>query len=68
MKKKIRPLGKILLDAELLINEAIDSHDIQLGDLLALVKSHCEIHRQDCIEEYTDGTKPVFYYGHKDFK
>ena len=58
----MRKLGKVLLDLEPLLDELAD-HELQMGDILALVKAHLEIHRPDCIEEYTDGTNPEYYYG-----
>ena len=62
MKK--RPIGKILLDAEKLLDEVIDTHDIQLGDILYWIYGHIKIHRPDCIEEYVeDNSNPEFYYG-----
>lgn len=64
--KKLRKLGSILLDMEKLIDELVINHDLQLGDVLALVKSHIEIHNPDAIEKYVDNTSPVYYYGHKD--
>lgn len=60
-------IGNILLELEVVLDKMVNQ-GLQLGDILALVKAHCEIHRQDCIEEYIDGTRPVFYYGHKDYK
>ena len=61
--KKI-PIGKILLDAEKLLDEVIDTHDIQLGDILYWIYGHIKIHRPDCIEEYVeDNSNPEFYYG-----
>ena len=58
----MRKIGNILLDLEKLIDE-MDNHGLQLGDVLALVKSHIEIHNPNMVEEYTDGTKPIYYYG-----
>ncbi len=66
MKKKIRPMGKILLDLELLIDEMCLGHDLQKGDVLALVESHIDIHNPESIEEYLDGSNPVYYYGPKE--
>lgn len=60
----MRKLGKVLLDMEPLLDEMCD-HGLQMGDILALVKAHLEIHRPDCIEEYTDGDSPEYYYGPK---
>lgn len=65
MAKK-RPIGHIYLDMEELIDEMIDSHDIQWGDVLNWVHGHLQIHRPDAQEEYVeDGSNPVFYYGPK---
>lgn len=64
--KKLRPLGKILLDLEELIDEAIDTHDLQHGDLLNWLYGHLKSHRDDAAEEYVmDDSNPVFLYGHK---
>lgn len=60
----MRKIGKVLLDLEPLLDEMVDQ-GLQMGDILALVKAHLEIHRPDCIEEYTDGSNPEYYYGPK---
>lgn len=59
---KIRAFGEILLDMEKILDEMVDTHDVQMGDILNLVRGHLETHRPDCIEEYDDGGHPVFYY------
>jgi hypothetical protein len=64
---KIRPLGSILLDMEPLIQEAMDSHDLQWGDMFGVIHHYLMIHYPGSQEEYEDGTKPVYFYGHKDF-
>lgn len=66
MKKPKRKFGNILLDLEEILDEMIDEHEVQMGDVLNLVRGHLEIHRPDCIEEYIDGTNPKFFYGPKD--
>ena len=58
----MKPLGDTLLDMEKIIDE-MEKQGLQLGDVLALVKAHIEIHNPDMIEEYTDGTKPKYYCG-----
>lgn len=64
MKKKLRPLAKILLDAEKLVDEAIDSHDVQWGDLIFWMYGHLMIHRPDAQEVYvSDDSHPILYYG-----
>lgn len=65
MPKKLRPLGTILLDLEVLLEEMTDAHELQTGDILALVKSWIDIHAPHANEEYTDGTSPTFFYGGK---
>lgn len=61
-------LGDTLLDLEKVLDELVDTHDCQWGDILNLVRGHLEIHRPDAQEEYLDGTHPVFYYGPKESK
>lgn len=62
-KPKTRPLGNILLDLELLLDEMVDCHELQWGDILNLVRGHLEVHRPDAQEEYVSGGNPKFYYG-----
>jgi hypothetical protein len=66
-KKKIRPLGDILLDLEVILDEMIDSHDLQWGDVRSLVMQHLKTHRPDAQEQYVSGGNPVDYYGPKEF-
>ncbi len=63
----MRKLGDITLDLEELLEEMIDEHELQKGEVLGLVQAWIDIHRPDAIEEYEDGTRPVFIYGHKDY-
>lgn len=64
--KQIRPMGTLLLEAEKLIDEAIDSHDVQWGDILHWIYGHLMIHRPDARETYVDdGSHPEFKYGVK---
>ena len=64
-RKKHRKTGDVLLDIEPLIDELVDQ-GLQLGDILALVRSHIEIHRPDAIEIYLDGSSPEYKYGPKE--
>ena len=59
---KIRPLGKITDDFEPLIEEMVDGHDMQMGEILYLIYGYLMIHYPDCIEEFKDGTNPKFKY------
>lgn len=63
MKKKLRPLGDILLDMEILLDEMVDDHDLQWGDVRALVMQHLRGHKPGAQEQYVDGGSPVDYYG-----
>lgn len=60
MKK--RKFGEVLLDLEIVLDEMCD-HDLQWGDILALVHMHLQVHRPDAKEEYLDGDTPIFFYG-----
>lgn len=62
---KLRPLGDITLDMELLIEELVDGHDLQWGEILGLTYSYLMIHYPNAREEYLDGSHPEFYYGEK---
>jgi hypothetical protein len=70
-RRKLRPIGDILMDLEPLLQELTCGndqhlgHDMQAGDVLSQIFGYYERHVPDCIEEYTDGTKPILY-GHKD--
>lgn len=66
MPKKIRPTGKILLDMEPLLEELVDDHDLQWYDILFLILGWLMVHRPDAQEKYLDGTRPTFFYGHRD--
>lgn len=67
-KKKLRPLGEILLDIEPLYLELMLGHKLQYSDLYGILNQYNKTHGLDevCLEQYTDGTTPIFYYGHKD--
>jgi hypothetical protein len=56
-------LGDLLLELEVVLDKMVDQHDLQWGDILALVKQHLEVHRPDAQEEYVGGGNPEFYYG-----
>lgn len=65
-KNKARPVGEILLDLEILLDEMVDDQDLQWGDILNLVYGHLVVHRPDAQEQYIkDDSSPIFYYGPK---
>lgn len=63
MPKKLRPLGEILLDLEPIIDEMIEGHDLQFGDVLGIVLLHLQVHHRGAQEEYDEGGHPQFFYG-----
>ena len=65
---KLRPLGNITADLEKLLDEMYLGHDMQLHEVLGILVQTTQTHYPESIEEYTDGTKPVLYYGHKENK
>ena len=64
-KVKIRPMSDIMFDVEDIVTEMIETHDLQHGEVLSLVKGYLDVHFPESIEEYEDGSNPVYYYGHK---
>ena len=64
MKTKLRPVGKITSELEPLLFELALDHDLQHGEILALIHAWLMIHVHSQEETYTeDGTKPIYYYG-----
>lgn len=62
--KQIRPLGEITGDLELLYEEMIDEHDLQVHEILGLFFFWCQVHRPDAFETYvSDGSSPEIFYG-----
>lgn len=66
MAKKKRTAGDVFLELEELIDELIDDHGFQWGDILYWLYGHLKVHRPDAQEEYEDGDFPMFFYGPKD--
>lgn len=63
-KKPLRPLGKVLLDMEPLIEELMVGHDLQWSDFIGLMHLYLQVHFPAAQETYTtDGEHPVLYYG-----
>lgn len=63
-KKQLRPLGQITGDLEPLLFEMVCQHDLQHGEILALINSWLQIHAPDAREVYTaDGSSPIYFYG-----
>lgn len=65
-KKQIRALGDITSDLEPLLLEMVSDHDLQHGEILNIIRGYLEIHCPGSKEQYTDGTQPIFFYGHEE--
>lgn len=63
--KKLRPFGDVTHDLEDVIEEMIEKHQLQTGEILNIVRGYIEVHYPDAQEEYLDGTHPIFFYGMK---
>lgn len=59
----MRPLGQITGEMEELIMEMCDDHEMQWGEIFAVIRGYLEIHRPDAQEVYEDGSNPVYFYG-----
>jgi len=68
MKKTLRPMGKITDQLEPLLLEMVEEHDMQMGEILNIIRGYLEIHAPSCVEIYEDESSPIFYYGPKDEK
>ena len=62
----MRKFGDVTSDLELVLEEMIEQHDVQAGEILNLVYGWIKIHRPDALEVYTDDfSNPEFHYGHR---
>jgi len=61
--KRLRPLGAITSDLELLLLELTEQHQCQWGEVLHLVHGYLQVHCPHAREEYVEGGHPEFYYG-----
>lgn len=64
--KQIRALGDVTCDLEPLLLEMVTDHDLQHGEILNIIRGYLEIHCMASKEQYTDGTQPIFFYGHQE--
>ncbi len=68
---KLRPLGEVTQDLEKILQEMTDEdgngHDLQWGEVLAIIHSWLTIHAAHQQEVYTEGddSTPEYYYGPK---
>ena len=59
----MRKYDDILLDLEELLDEMVDDHGMQRGDILSWINYHLGSHRADCVEQEVEGGNFVMYYG-----
>lgn len=57
-------IGDTLLELEPVLEQLVDTHDLQHGDVLALIDVWLTVHRPAAKEQYTDGSpSPTMSYG-----
>lgn len=60
----MRKLGDLIFDLEDLVTEMVEDHDLQRGDILALVKNYIDVHFPESVEVYEDdNSSPIYFYG-----
>lgn len=64
--KKLRPLGDVLIDLEPVIEEMVEDHELEWGDILNLVRGYLEVHYPEAKEVYVSEDSPIYYYGPKE--
>jgi hypothetical protein len=62
-KKKLSKMGDVMHRVEAVVTEMIEDHDLQKGEVMALISRYIDVHFPCAIEEYEDGSNPVEYYG-----
>ena len=65
-KKKLRPMGEILLELEPLILEMVYNQGLQNGDIYGILNKYLEVHCPSSLETYDNGEHPILYYGPKE--
>ena len=63
MSKKIEPMGDIMHEVEAIVTKMVEQHDLQKGEMMALFSQYIDVHFPGSIEEYNNGSNPVYYYG-----
>lgn len=57
-------MGDIMHEFEAVIDKMAKIHDLQKGEVLALVSRYMDVHYPNSIETYHDGSSPFEFYGH----
>lgn len=64
---KMMKMGDVMHEIERIVGvQMIEKHDLQKGEVLALISKYIDIHYPGAVEEYEDGSHPVEYYGPKE--
>ena len=58
-----KTIGKLMFQIEDIVTEMVEDHELQKGEILALISGYIDIHLPGAIEEYEDGSSPMFFYG-----
>lgn len=59
----MKPMGELTGELEIILEQMVDEHDLQHGEVLALVHMWLMVHRPGARECYVEGGHPTFYYG-----
>lgn len=55
-----------MFDVEYMVKQMVEEHDMQKGEIMALVSQYIDVHYPGAIEEYQDDSNPIFFYGPKE--
>jgi hypothetical protein len=65
-QKKIERVGDIMFEQERVAQKLVEQHDMQASEIVSAVLNYLEVHYPGCFEEFTDGSRIVFLWGHKE--
>lgn len=68
-KTKLQPMSEVTQELENVLQKMTDpnGHDLQWGEVEAIVMRWLEIHAPHAEEKYVDGTLPIHLYGHQEY-
>ena len=55
--------GDLMHEVEALVAKFVEEHDMQRGEIMALIDTYIVVHYPGAIEEYEDGSAPIYFYG-----
>lgn len=59
-------MGDVMFTVEDVVTQMAEEHDMQKGEMLSLFAQYIDNHFPGAIEEYEDGTHPIYFYGPKE--